>query len=126
MENGKSIDDYMREIDELDAAGELDDDEPFQGHTLDLTKWKTYLHIKSALEGLLTTSRYTKSVQGHSKPYPADQDAAIIVTISKLTMFTEKETAVLADAMGKSDRFAITTFEDRTFLNFIFMNIWID
>lgn len=127
MKKDKSIDDYMKELDQLEAAGELDDDEPtFQGHTLDLTKWEAYQHIKSALEGLLTTSQYIKAVRGHSKPYPAEQDASISVTISKLTMFTEAETAVLADTLANADRFAFTSLENSTFLTFIFKNIWID
>lgn len=127
MKNDKSIEDYMRELDQLEAAGELDDDEPaFQGHILDLSKWETYQHIKNALERLLTTSQYIKAVRGHSKPYPAEQDATIIVTVPKLTMFTEEETAILADAMTKSDRFCFTSIENNAFLNFIFKNIWID
>lgn len=126
MKNNKSIEDYMRELDQLEATGELDDDEPFQGHTLDLTKWEAYQHIKSALEGLLTTSQYIKSVRGHSKPYPAEQDATISVTVSKLAMFAEKETAVLADAMAKADQFAFTALEDSAFLSFVVKRIWID
>lgn len=127
MKNDKSIEDYMRDLDQLEAAGELDDDElAFQGHTLDLSKWETYQHIKNALERLLTTSKYIKAVRGHSKPYPAEQDATIIVTVPKLTMFTEEETAVLADAMTKADRFSFTSIENNAFLNFIFKNIWID
>lgn len=127
MKKEKSVDDFMKELDQLEVAGELADDEPtFQGHTLDLTKWEAYQHIKSALEGLLPTSQYIKAVRGHSKPYPAEQDAAISVTISKLAAFTEKETAVLADAMAKVDRFAFTSLENSAFLTFIFKNIWID
>lgn len=127
MKNDKSIEDYMRELDQLEAAGELGDDEPaFQGHILDLSKWETYQHIKNALERLLTTSQYIKTVRGHSKPYPDEQDATIIVTVPKLTMFTEEETAVLADAMTKADRFSFTSIENNAFLNFIFKNIWTD
>lgn len=127
MKNNKSIEDYMRELDQLEAAGELDDDEPaFQGHTLDLTKWEAYQHIKSALEGLLPTSQYIKAVRGHSKPYPAEQEATISVTVPRLAMFTEKETAVLADAMAKADQFAFTALEGNAFLSFIFRNIWIN
>ena len=127
MKNDKSIEDYMRDLDQLEAAGELDDDElAFQGHTLDLSKWEIYQHIKNALERLLTTSQYIKAVRGHGKPYPAEQDSTIIVTVPKLTMFTEEETAVLADAMTKADRFSFTSMENNAFLNFIFNNIWID
>lgn len=127
MKKDKSVDDYMKELDQLEVAGELADDEPaFQGHTLDLTRWEAYQHIKSALEGLLTTSQYIKAVRGHSKPYPAEQDATISVAISKLAAFTEKETAVLADAMAKADRFGFTALEDNTFLSFTIKNIWID
>lgn len=51
MKNDKSIEDFMKELDQLEAAGELIDDEPsFQGHTLDLSKWETYQNIKGALE----------------------------------------------------------------------------
>lgn len=126
MRNDKSIENYMKELDQLEDAGKLDDKPAFQGHTLDLTKWEAYQHIKSALEGLLTTSQYVKAVRGHSKPYPAEQDASISVTVSKLAMFTEKETAAFADAMTKADRFGFTAMEDNTFLSFIFKNIWID
>lgn len=125
MKNDKSIEDFMKELDQLEAAGELIDDKPsFQGHTLDLSKWETYQNVKNALEGLLTTSQYIKSVQGHSKPYPAEQDANVSVTVSKLAMFTGEETAVLADAMAKADQFAFTALESSTFLSFIFRNIW--
>lgn len=126
MKKDKSIEDYMRELDQLEAAGELDDEPAFQGHTLDLTKWEAYQHIKRALEGLLPTSQYIKAVRGHSKPYPAEQDANISVTVSKLAMFTGEETAVLADAMAKADQFAFTALESSTFLSFIFRNIWIN
>lgn len=127
MKNNKSIEDYMKELDQLETAGEFADDEPaFQGHTLNLAKWEAYQHIKSALEGLLTTSQYIKAVRGHSKPYPAEQDATISVTVSKLALFTEKETAVLADATKKADQFGFTVMEDNAFLSFIFKNIWID
>ena len=127
MKKEKSVDDFMKELDQLEAAGELVDDEPaFQGHSLDLIKWEAYYHIKNALEGLLTTSQYIKAVRGYSKPYPAEQDATISVTVSKLAMFTGKETAILADAMAKADRFGFTAMEDSAFLSFIFKNIWID
>lgn len=127
MKNDKSIEDYMRELDQFEAAGELADDEPaFHGHTLNLTKWEAYQHIKNALEGLLTTSQHIKAVRGHSKPYPGEQDATISVTISKLALFTEKETAVLADATTKADQFGFTVMEDSAFLSFIFKNIWIN
>lgn len=127
MKNDKSVEDFMKELDQLEAAGELIDDEPlFQGHTLDLGKWETYKNVKNALEELLTTSQYIKAVRGHSKPYPAEQDANISVTVSKLAMFTREETAVLADAMAKADQFAFTALESSTFLSFIFRNIWIN
>lgn len=127
MKNDKSVEDYMKELDQLDAAGELDDDElAYRGHTLDLTKWEAYQHCKSALEGLLTTSQYIKAVRGHDKPYPAEQDATISVTVSKLASFTEGETSVLAEAMAKADRFSFTAIEENTFLSFTFKNIWID
>lgn len=39
MKKEKSVDDFMKELDLLEAAGELADNEPaFQGHTLNLTK----------------------------------------------------------------------------------------
>ena len=118
MKNDKSVEDLMKELDQLEVAGELDDDEAvFQGHTLNLTKWEAYQHVKSALEGLLPTSQYIKAVRGHSKPYPAEQDATISVTVSKLAMFAEKETAVLADAMAKADQFAFTALENSAFLS---------
>lgn len=127
MKKEKSIEDYMRELDQLDAAGELDDDEPmFQGHTLNLTKWETYQHIKNALEGLLDTSQHIKAVRGYSTPYSAEQDATIAVTVSKMTLFTEVETAVLADAMAKADQFGISALENSVFLNFVVNKIWID
>lgn len=63
MKSNKSIEDYLRKLDQLEAAGELADDEPsFQGHTLNLTKWEAYQHIKNALEGLLPTSQHIKAV----------------------------------------------------------------
>lgn len=127
MNDEKSIEDYMKELDRLEAAGELDDDEPaFHGYMLDLTKWKAYQHIKSALEGLLATSQYIKAVRGQSKPYPAEQDAAISVIVSRQAMFTREETAALAHAMAKADGFAFIALEDRAFLSFIFKNIWIN
>ena len=127
MKNDKSVEDFMKELDQLEAAGELADDEPaFQGHTLNLTKWEAYQHIKNALEGLLTTSQYVKAVRGQSKPYPADQDATVSVTVPKLAMFTEKETVVLSDAMAKADRFSFTAIEDSAFLNFTVKDIWIN
>lgn len=127
MKNDKSVEDYMKELDQLGAAGELEDDEPaFQGNMLDLTKWEAYQYIKNALEGLLDICQYIKVVQGCNKPYPAEQDATIRVTVSKLASFTEKETAVLADAMAKADRFSFTALEDNTFLNFTVKNIWIN
>lgn len=127
MKKDKSIEDYMRELDQLEAAGELADDEPaFQGHTLNLSRWEVYQHIKSTLEGLLTTSQYIKAVRGHSKPYPAEQDATVSVTVPKLTMFTEKETATLADAMAKADCFSFTAMDNNAFLNFTIKNIWIN
>lgn len=116
----------MRELDQLEAAGELDDEPALQGHTLDLTKWEAYQHIKSALEVLLPTSQYIKAVRGHSKPYLAEQDATISVSVSKLAMFTGEETAALADAMAKADQFAFTALEGNAFLSFIFRNIWIN
>lgn len=126
MKNDKSIEDFMKELDQLEAAEELDDEPAFQGHTLDLTKWEAYQHIKSALEGLLPTSQYIKAVRGHSKPYPAEQDATVSVTVPRLTMFTEAETAVLSDAMAKADRFSFTAMEDNAFLNFTVKDIWIN
>lgn len=127
MKKDKSTEDYMRELDQLEAAGELDDDEPaFQGHTIDLSKWETYQHIKNALKGLLTTSQYIKAVRSHSKPYPAEQDATVSVTVPKLVMFTEKETAALADAMAKADCFSFTAMDNNVFLNFTIKNIWIN
>lgn len=125
MKDNKSIEDYMKELDQLEAAGELADDEPsFQGHTLNLTKWEAYQHIKNTLEGLLTTSQYIKAVRDHSRPYPAEQDATVSVTVPKLTMFTEKETATLADAMAKADCFSFTAMDNNAFLNFTIKNIW--
>lgn len=50
----------------------------------------------------------------------------ISVTVSKLTMLKERETAVLADAMAKADRFSFTTLDDSAFLNFTVTNIWIN
>lgn len=126
MKNDKSVEDFMRELDQLEAAGELDDEPAFQGHTLNLTKWEAYQHIKNALEGLLPTSQYIKAVRGHDKPYPAEQDATISVSVSKLAMFTGEETAALADAMAKADQFAFTALEGNAFLSFIFRNIWIN
>ena len=127
MKKEKSAEDYMQELDQLAAAGELYDDElAFHGHTLDLTKWEAYQHIKNALEGLLDTSQYIKAVRGHSKPYAAEQNATISVTVSKLASFTEEETSVLADAMAKADRFSFTAIEYNAFLSFTFKNIWID
>lgn len=127
MKKDKSIEDYMKELDRLEVIGELADNEPvFQGHTLDLSKWEVYQQIKNALEGLLPTSQHIKAVRGHSKPYPAEQDATVSVTVPKLTMFTEKETSVLAEAMAKADRFGLTAIEDNAFLNFTFKNIWMD
>lgn len=127
MKNDKSIEDFMKELDQLEDAGELDDNEPaFHGHTLDLTQWEAYQHVKHSLEGLLNTSQHIKAVRGHSKPYSAEQDATVSVTVSKLASFTEKETAVLADAMAKADRFSFTAMEDNAFLSFTFKSIWID
>lgn len=127
MKKDKSIGDYMKELDRLEATRELDDDEPvFQGHTLDLSKWEAYQHSKSALEGQMDTSQYIRVVRGHSKPYPAEQDATISVTVSKLASFTEEETSVLAEAMAKADRFSFTAIEENAFLSFTFKNIWID
>lgn len=126
MKNDKSVEYFMKELDQLEATGELDDEPAFQGHTLNLTKWEAYQHIKNALEGLLPTSQYIKAVRGHDKPYPAEQDAPISVTVSKLAIFTEKETAVLADAMAKADQFAFTALEDSAFLSFVVKRIWID
>ena len=89
MKNDKSVEDFMSELDQLEAAGELDDEPAFQGHTLNLPKWEAYQHIKNALEGLLPTSQYIKAVRGHNKPYPAEQDATISVRVSKLEKCTE-------------------------------------
>lgn len=126
MKNDKGVEDFMKELDQLEAAGELDDNEPaFQGHTLSSPKWEAYQHIKNALEGLLTTSQYVKAVRSHSKPYPDEQDATVSITVPKLAMFTEKETAVLADAMAKADRFSFTALDDNAFLNFTIKGIWI-
>lgn len=126
MKKEKSVEDYMQELDQLEIAGELYDNEPvFHGHTLDLTKWETYQHIKNDLEGLLSTSRYIKSVRGLSKPYPAEQDATVSIATSRLVAFTEKETAALADAMAKADSFSFTAMEDDIFLSFTVKNIWI-
>lgn len=125
MKNDKSVEDFMKELDQLEGAGELDDDEPaFQGHTLNLPQWEKYQHIKNALERLLTTSRYIKAIRGYNKPCRAEQDAIVSITIPKLAMFTEKETAVLADAMARADRFSFTAIEDNAFLNFTVKDIW--
>ena len=127
MKNDKSVEDFMKELDQLEAAGELADDEPaVQGHTLGLTKWEAYQHIKNALEGLLIIGQYVKAVRGHDKPYPAEQDATVSVTVPKLTMFTEAETAIMAGAMAKADRFSFTAIEDSAFLNFTVKDIWIN
>lgn len=127
MKNDKSVEDFMKELDQLEAAGELADDEPaFQGHTLNLTKWETYQRVKNVLEELLTTSQYVKTVRGYSKPYPAEQDATVSVTVPKLAMFTEKETAILADAMAKADCFSFTAMDNNAFLNFTIKDIWIN
>ena len=127
MKRDKSVEDYMKELDRMEAAGELDDDEPaFRGHTLNLSKWKAYQQIKTMLEGLLATSPDVKKVRGHSTPYPAEQDDSIAVTVSRMAVFTEAETAVLADAMTKADRFSFITLDDSVFLNFRVEKIWID
>lgn len=127
MKNDKSIEDYMKEIDQLETAGELYDGEPaFHGYTLDLTKWEAYQHINQSLEGLLNSSQHIKAVRGHSKPYSAEQDATISVTVPQLTIFTEAETAVLADAMAKADCFSFTAMDNNAFLNFTIKSIWIN
>lgn len=126
MKNDKSVEDYMKNLNQLKAAGELDNEPTFQGHTLDFARWEQYQEIKTVLDGLLETSQFVRAVRGHSTPYPAEQDDTITVTVSNLAAFTEGETAILADAMTRADRFSFTAMDDSAFLNFTVKKIWID
>jgi hypothetical protein len=121
----KSIDDYMKELDQLEAAGELDDDEPlFHGEVLDLVKWDLYQCMTRLLLCLPDQCRSVLKVDYLSAPIPTDEFAKTTVTLSQAAMLDGQAKEIIAVAALRCDRFFITAIGGKTRLNFLIDNIW--
>lgn len=123
----KTVADYMEELDRLEAAGELEvDEELFHGHTLNLAAWNRYQEIRSELDELLEIGQSVLATRSSGSPDPTMEGNHITLSLSKLTMFSREETAILTAALAKADQISILTFEDETFLNVHVDGIWIN
>jgi hypothetical protein len=125
MSKEKTVEDYMEELERLEAAGELNDDEPeFHGTVLNLPAWEKYQQITRPLVALQDTCESVLKVHYLSEPYPAEEFASATVTLSPVSMLKGDAKAAIANAVQLCDRFFVSAFGNQVRMTFLVSNIW--
>jgi hypothetical protein len=127
MHKEKTVEDYTEELEHLDAAGELNDDEPeFYGTVLNLPAWEKYQQITKPLVALQKTCESVLKARCLNEPYPAEEFASTTVTLPLVSMLEGEAKAVIADAIQHCDRFFASAFGNQVRLTFLVNHIWAD
>lgn len=118
----KDLERFIKELEALDI-----DDLPsgdFQGKTLNVMQWRTYLQLVKLLEDLPDKCDNILTLDYLEAPHPADKMATVTVSIPKTAMFTAETKFALAGAVAICDRWYVMASDSKVRLSFVVGNIW--
>jgi hypothetical protein len=121
---GKTVEDYMEELERLEAAGELDDEPEFHGTVLNLPQWEKYQRIAKPLAALQDKCEAFLNVRYYREPYPAEEYANVTVTLPLTSRVDGEAKNTIADAVQLCDQFFASAIGGKVRLSFIVDHIW--